>query len=67
MTRYYIDTSTNNDFDAVIRFLHSTQIPIGDRNKLKLMVSAELTDAQLEELQRLPLEEPLSIGTTPLG
>ncbi len=67
MTRYYIDTSTNNDFDAVIRFLHSTQIPIGDRNKLKLVVSAELTDAQLEELQRLPLEEPLSIGTTPLG
>ncbi len=67
MTRYYIDTSTPNDFDAVIRFLHSKQIPIGDRNKVKLVVSAELNEEQLEELRKLPLEETVSYGTAPLS
>ncbi len=66
MTRYFIDTSTANDFDAVVRFLHSKQIPIADRNKVKLVVSAELTDEQLEELRRLPLEEYVSCGKAPL-
>lgn len=67
MTRYYIDTSTYNDFDAVIRYLHSKSIPIDNRDKVKMVISAELTDEQLGELKALPLEEVLSYGTSPLS
>jgi hypothetical protein len=66
MTKYYVDTTTYNDFDTVIRYLHAKKIPIIDRNKVKMMVSAELTLQQIEEIQALPLEETVSIGEKPL-
>lgn len=66
MTRYYIDTSTYNDFDSVIRYLKSKGIAIADRDKAKMVVSAELTPEQLDEVRKLPLEEVVSIGTSPL-
>ncbi len=66
MTKYYIDTTTHDDFDTVIRYLLEKKIPIIDRNKVKMLVSAELTVEQVREIQALPLEEMVSIGDTPL-
>lgn len=62
----YIDLSTPRDYDAVVRHLNSADIPIQDRNKLKLVISAELTDEQVAAIDALPLEEVASIGTSPL-
>ncbi len=62
----YIDLSTPRDYDAVVRHLNSADIPIQDRNKLKLVISAELTDEQVAAIDALPLEEVSSIGTSPL-
>lgn len=66
MTKYYVDTTTYEDFDTVIRYLHTKKIPIIDRNKVMMMVSAELTLEQVKEIQALPLEETVSIGEKPL-
>lgn len=66
MKLYYVDTTTYEDFDAVIQYLHSQKIPIKDRNKVKMYVSAELTIAQVQEIQALPLNETVSIGEKPL-
>ena len=62
----YIDLSTPGDYDTVVRHLNSAGIPISDRNKLKLVISAELTDVQVAVIDDLPLEESASIGTKPL-
>lgn len=66
MTQYYIDAMTPNDFDAIIRFLHSKNKKISGRNKVHLAMSAELSEEELEELRTLPLEEYVSVGDTPL-
>jgi hypothetical protein len=63
---YYIDVFSADDYDAVVRHLHGAGIAIKDRNKLKLFIAAELTEAQLEAIRELPLEEYPSIGTTAL-
>lgn len=62
---YSIDLSTPSNFDTVVRHLNSAGIPISDRNKLKLVISAELTDVQVAAIHALPLEEGASIGTKP--
>ena len=66
MTKYWIDTSTNNDFETVIRYLLARNIPFIDRDKMKLFVSANLNDEQIKEIRELPLEDDISIGTTAL-
>lgn len=63
---YYIDTTTPNDFDAVIRFLNARLIPILSRNKVRLEISAELSYGELYGLRELPLEESFSYGISPL-
>lgn len=63
---YYIDTSTPNDFDTVLRFLSEKRILIKYRDKVRRVISAELTPEQLEALCDLKLEDSIFYGTTPL-
>lgn len=63
----YIDTSCNDDFDTVVRHLNSSGIPMATRNKLKLVVSADVTvDFAKEMLKSNNFKDLVTYGETPL-
>ena len=64
----YIDTCSYNDYDDVVRFLLKHSVPIIDRNKMKMIVVAEMSDELADQMQdETDFEDVVSIGKTPLG
>ena len=64
----YIDTCSYNDYDTVVRFLLNHQVEILSRNKMKMIVSAEMSADLANQMQdECDFEEAISIGEKPLG
>ncbi len=63
----YIDTCSCGDYDKVIRFLSEHDVPIASRNKMRMVVSAEMSNELVKQMQdEVDFEETVSIGETPL-
>lgn len=63
----YIDTSSYNDYDKVVMFLHKNNIPIVSRDKVRMVVSAELTPEMLDRMEKeCEFEDFVTTGTAPL-
>lgn len=64
----YIDTCSYNDYDTVVRFLLKHEVEILIRNKMKMIVSAEMSaDLANQMRDESDFEETISIGEKPLG
>ena len=64
---FYIDTCFYDDYDKVVRFLLEHNVPIADRNKMKMVVSAEMSNELANQMQdEVDFDEAVSIGNTPL-
>lgn len=63
----YIDTCTFDDYDKVIRYLLEKRIPIRGRNKLEMVVAAEVSATFVQTmLQEVDFDEEVSFGEKPL-
>lgn len=63
----YIDVTTHDDYDRAVRFLLANRIPIVTRDKVKLVISAELSlDQEDRMLQEAGFEENVLFGDRPL-
>lgn len=58
----FIDLFNYNDYDRVVRFLHEKNIPIIQRDKLKMEIVADITPEIERAIYDLPFEEYASIG-----
>jgi hypothetical protein len=64
----YIDVSSYNDYDQVIKFLHQNQVLVIERSKMKMVVAADLSEeVEAKMLHEVEFEDPPSIGDSPLG
>jgi hypothetical protein len=64
----HIDTCSYDDYDKVVKFLLENKVPIVSRDKMKLVVVAELTKELADKMQdEIDFEEFVSIGETSLG
>jgi len=64
----YIDTFSYNDYDNVVRFLMRHNVPIANRNKMKMVIAAEISNELADQMQNeVDFEDMISIRETPLG
>ncbi len=63
----YIDSTSHNDYDKVIRYLHEHNVEITDRNKAKMVIAAKTSYELINQMQdEVNFDDALSVGTTPL-
>jgi len=64
----YIDTTTYDDYDRVVRFLLEHQVPIVERSKMKMVVVADLpVDLESKMFDEVEFGDIVSVGDKPLG
>ena len=64
----YIDAGSYDDYDRVVRFLLGKGVKIVERDKLKMLVAAELpANVESEMFGEVKFDEVVSIGAAPLG
>jgi hypothetical protein len=64
----YIDTSTHDDYDKVVRYLLEKNVAILHRDKVLMVVAADVsTEFASEMLNSLPLSDFATFGETPLN
>lgn len=64
----YIDAGCYDDYDRVVRFLLDKGVKIIERDKMKMLVVAELPENVESEMTReVRFDEAVSIGEVPLG
>ena len=63
----YVDTTTDNDFDNVVRFFLKHNIAITRRDKLELVVGGEISEELLKQMEaETVFEETVTWGEEPL-
>lgn len=63
----YVDTSSDNDFDNVVRFFHKHNIAITHRNKQGGVVGGEISEELLQQMDNeIQFEEMIHWGAEPL-
>lgn len=63
----YVDTTTGNDFDNVVRFFLKHNITITHRDKLELVVAGEISEELLKQMEaETEFEETVTWGLEPL-
>ncbi len=63
----YIDACTYDDYDKVVRYLLGKNVPIRGRNKMEMVVAAEVSTSFVQTmLQEVDFDEEVSFGEKPL-
>lgn len=63
----YIDVCSYDDYDRVVRFLLEHDVPIVNRNKMKMVVVAEMSEELAKQMQdEVDFKEVVLVGDVPL-
>ena len=63
----YIDCCSYDDYDRVVRFLLEKRVKIIERDKMKMLVVAELPKSMEDEMSdKIKFDEVVTVGESPL-
>lgn len=63
----YIDACSYDDYDKVVRFLLEHDVPIVSRDKVRMVVAAEMSEELVKQMQdEVDFKEVVLVGDVPL-